>query len=275
MAFAVFSIAEAVELGEFVLAAYDLFAAGDPPGFVLPGGYTLVSKVYADDFTDGVPDYKVFGFIARQGTDVVVALRGTEGVAEWITDFEFRLVRFPYAAAGSAERGFTGFYSTLRTSPSNSGERIVDALSDLVSVGGVASLRIGAHSLGSALATMLALELASQSIFDSPVPYTFGSPRVGDKVFAGTYDRLVETSWRLANQNDVVPQLPPQLAGYVHVDAEVPLNSDDRTRHNFRCWHAMRTYLNTLDSSVALDGSCAPLPLLTTSTANGATALRA
>ena len=52
----IFSVTEAVELGRFVLAAYDLFAANDPPQFALPNGYTLVSKVYADDLTDGLPD---------------------------------------------------------------------------------------------------------------------------------------------------------------------------------------------------------------------------
>jgi hypothetical protein len=89
--------------------------------------------------------------------------------------------------------------------------------------------------------------------------YTFGSPRVGDKVFAGTYDNLVASSWRVANLNDLVPQLPPQLAGYVHVDAEVPINSDDRCRQTVACWHALDTYLNTLDSSVPLDPTCVPV----------------
>src|SRR5947209_1035452 len=69
----VFSVPEAVELGQFILAAYDLFTANDPAVFTPPDGYTLVSKVYADDLTDGLPVYKVFGFIARSGSDVVVA----------------------------------------------------------------------------------------------------------------------------------------------------------------------------------------------------------
>ncbi len=258
MTASVFSVTEAVELGRFILAAYDLFAANDPPAFTPPDGYALVSKVYADDLTDGLPVYKVFGFIARSGADVVVAIRGTEGVFEWIMDFLFAPTTFPYLAAGKTEHGFTNFYTTFRSGPSDASPRVVEALRSLVAGGSVQTLRITAHSLGSALATMLAIDVSGNGVFKTPTVYTFASPRVGDKVFAGTYDGLVPDSWRVNNLNDIVPQLPPQLAGYVHVDAEVPINSEDRTNHSLNCWHSLLTYLNTLDGSVALDASCVP-----------------
>jgi predicted lipase len=255
-----FSTAEAVELGQFVLAAYDLFSGNDPPAFAPPAGYALVSKIYADDITDGTPDFKVFGFIARSGSDVVVAIRGTEGIFEWIMDFAFFPVPFPFFNAGRTERGFTGFYSTFRTGPDNTHPRVSETLSGLVADGTVETLRITGHSLGSALATLLALDVAGNGIFAAPNVFTFASPRVGDKVFAGTYDSLVQNSWRISNLNDIVPQLPPAFGGfgYVHVDAEVPINSDVTSRHNLRCWHDLRTYLNTLDASVGLDPDCVP-----------------
>jgi predicted lipase len=259
MPLATFSIPEAVELGQFVLAAYDLFTTGAPPDFTPPDGYTLVSKIYADDITDGIPDYKVFGFIARSGSDVIVAIRGTEGVLEWIMDFLFTQVPFPFVNAGRTEKGFTDFYSTFQTGPDSTFPRVLDALRTLTADGTVTTLRISAHSLGSALAAMLAIDVAGNGVFASPTVYTFASPRVGDKVFAGTYDGLVPNTWRVSNLNDIVPQLPPAFAGYVHVDSEVPINSDDRTRHTVRCWHALLTYLNTLDSSVALDAECVPV----------------
>jgi predicted lipase len=252
---AVFSPTEAVELGQFVLQAYNLF--GGLP-LVLPAGYTLVTPIYADDITDNDPDYKVFGFIARKGSDVVVAIRGTEGILEWIRDFDLILVRFPYATAGRTEQGFRDFYSTFRTGNTAASSRVTQAISQLVADGSVNTLRISGHSLGSALATMLALDLTANKVFTGPVVYTFGGPRVGDKVFAGTYDGLVASSFRITNLNDLVPTLPPQLAGYVHVDAEIPINSDDHTRQTIVCWHALLTYLNTLDPTVPLDAGCVP-----------------
>jgi len=258
MPLATFSIPEALQLGQFVLAAYDLYTANDPASFTPPGGYSLVSKIYADDLTTDVPDYKVFGFIARSGPDVIVAIRGTENVLEWIVDSLFRLVPFPYVSAGRTEQGFTDFYSSFRTGANNTGSRVLDALRALTADGTVKTLRIAGHSLGSALATLLAIDVAGNGVFASPTVYTFASPRVGDKVFAGTYDSLISDSWRIANLMDIVTQLPPSFAGYVHVDAEVPINSDDRTKHTVTCWHALLTYLNTLNSSVALDADCVP-----------------
>ncbi len=253
-----FSAQQAVQLGKLVLAAYDLFTDGDPAGFMPPAGYSLVSKVYADDVTDNTAEFKVFGFIAKNGPDVVVAIRGTQGVFEWIRDAEFRLVRFPYVNAGNVERGFGGFYSTFRTAPSNTAPRVVDALAKLIAEDAVETLQIAGHSLGSALATLLAIDVAVNGGFARPVVYTFASPRVGDKVFAGTYDGLVETSWRIANRNDIVTDFPSQYIGYAHVDAYYPINSDDRCKHSFRCWHSLETYLNTLDSSVAVEAACVP-----------------
>src|SRR5262249_19562759 len=162
-------------------------AQNDPVNFTPPAGYTLVSKVYADDITDGLPDFKVFGFIARSGSDAVVAIRGTEGVLEWIMDSLFVPVPFPYLPAGRTEQGFTGFYSTFRTGPDNTQPRVVDALRGLVADGTVKTLRITGHSLGSALATLLALDVAGNGVFSTPTVYVFASPRVGDKIFAGTY----------------------------------------------------------------------------------------
>jgi predicted lipase len=254
---AVFDPAEAVQLGQLVLAAYDLYSSGAAAP-VLPPGYTLVSNIYADDITDNDPAYKVFGFIARKGPEVVVAVRGTEGILEWIRNFDLELVRFPYATAGKTEQGFNGFYATFRTGNTVTDYRVITTLSQLVAVGDVTSIKITGHSLGGALATMLAVDLAANSVWVNPIVYTFASPRVGDKVFAGTYDNLVATSWRLSNLNDLVPKLPPELTGFVHVDAEFPINSDDRCRQTFDCWHSMLTYLNTINPTIALAPSCVP-----------------
>jgi predicted lipase len=256
-----FDIQEALQLGQFVQAAYDLFQSGDPPDFTPPAGYTLVTKVYADDITDGIPDYMVFGYIARSASpnsDVIVAIRGTEGILEWIMDFRFLQTNFPYVnGAGKTEKGFTYFYSTFHTGPDNTHPRVVEAIRALMSDGTVATLRITGHSLGAALATLLAIDVAGNQVFATPSVYTFASPKVGDKVFAGSFDNFVTDSWRISNRNDLVPQLP-FFTGYVHVDAEYPINSDDSTKFSLPCWHSLRTYLHTLDNSQPLDSVCEP-----------------
>lgn len=255
-----YSTALAVQLGKLVLSAYDLYDQNDPAGFAPPPGYTLLSKVYADDITDDSADYEVFGFVARCGGEVVVAIRGTDGWLNWVSNVEFALVPCAMAGAGRTEAGFTDLYATFRTGPSDAAPRVVDFLRQQVAAGGVSAVRITGHSLGAALATLLALDFAQTAPAGAVAPevYTFASPLVGDKEFAATYDRLVETSWRIANANDIVPKVPPSFAGYAHVDAEVPINSDDRSRHTLVCWHSLDTYLNTLDPTQPLAPDCAP-----------------
>jgi hypothetical protein len=65
------------------------------------------------------------------------------------------------------------------------------------------------HSLGAALATLLASLKAPSSL------YTIGSPRVGDHDFVaslGTVD-----SFRYVDCCDAVTQLPPAFLGYAHL----------------------------------------------------------
>src|SRR5208283_4495565 len=78
------------------------------------------------------------------------------------------------------------------------------------------SVTICGHSLGGAIATLLALDVAANTNFKDPAVYTFASPRTGDQVFVNTYDHWVPDTVRIANRMDLVPKLPlPPL--YAHV----------------------------------------------------------
>ncbi|KAK7355393.1 hypothetical protein VNO80_14648 [Phaseolus coccineus] len=80
------------------------------------------------------------------------------------------------------------------------------------------------HSLGGALATLLALELSSNQLAKqgriSITMYNFGSPRVGNKRFAEVYNKRVKDSWRVVNHRDIIPTVP-RLMGYCHVERPV------------------------------------------------------
>ncbi|WVY97279.1 hypothetical protein V8G54_029430 [Vigna mungo] len=80
------------------------------------------------------------------------------------------------------------------------------------------------HSLGGALATLLALELSSNQLTKqgaiSITMYNFGSPRVGNKRFAEVYNEKVKDSWRVVNHRDIIPTVP-RLMGYCHVERPV------------------------------------------------------
>jgi Lipase (class 3) len=64
------------------------------------------------------------------------------------------------------------------------------------------------HSLGAALATLLASVKAPSAL------YTIGSPRVGDEDFVASLARV--NSFRYVDCCDIVTEMPPALFGYAH-----------------------------------------------------------
>ena len=116
------------------------------------------------------------------------------------------------------------------------------------------------HSLGAALATLFVMENSSKKKFDIGTCCTFASPRVGNLEFARAFDQLPVVSWRIVNQLDVVPKLPPHiplLLEYDHVDTEFKFSSADFAKSSLVCWHAMETYLHWLDPTTPVKAECA------------------
>jgi len=267
---------KAIELAQLVNAAYAI-APGDlanSAGTPVTAGniaYTVVTTIYANDLaTDMNPDRGndevSIGFVCQaDGTgDVVIAIRGTQGIQEWINDAEFLLVTCPFlAGAGRTEDGFTAMYNSLRTGVAAGSPTVVNALATLPYPQPATSLTICGHSLGGALATLLGLDVAANTTFN-PTVYTYASPRTGDPSFASTYNQVVKNSFRIANRLDLVPKLPfPPI--YEHVDELydlnpiqlLPLPPKILVKATLPCEHSLVSYLHLL--SVVSGGPVLPL----------------
>jgi pimeloyl-ACP methyl ester carboxylesterase len=184
-------------------------------------------------------------------------------------DADFLQVPCPFlAGAGHTEDGFTAMYASLRTGTAPGSTTVVDALAKLPQP--VGSVTACGHSLGGALATLLALDVAANTVFTSPAVYTYGSPRIGDSLFAATYDQVVKNSWRVANRVDIVPALPPPL-DYEHVLNPVelipvrlvPWPPKILVKYTVSCEHSLATYLYLLSlqsggPALPLEAACKP-----------------
>ena len=70
------------------------------------------------------------------------------------------------------------------------------------------------HSLGAAMATVMASRCAYKESIPDPVElYTYGSPRVGWKGYVVNLN-VVHHRWK--NNNDIVTTVPPTFLGYTH-----------------------------------------------------------
>ncbi len=274
----------AIQYGQLVNAAYDvptsdltqragekIPAARDPLGW----DYSIISTVYGNDLvTDLAPlagnDIVSYGYVLQDAArNVVIALRGTEHIREWIHDAAFLQKPCPFPpGAGNTEDGFTTVYQTLSVTPDLT-NKLTASLAGLPLAQPVASLVICGHSLGGALVTLLALDIASNTTL-RPTVYTYASPATGDALFATTYDAAVPNTFRVANQLDVVPTLPlqdalPPLPQYQHVGSATllnPFSAAQKVVPTPLCEHNLTSYLYLLTGQTGLTIAPANLPQL-------------
>lgn len=251
---------KAIFWGEFINVAYSMYARGEanpaqPLNF--PKGWKLVKNINADAGVSFYRQKEFIGFVAQSLKDPyqhAVVLHGTEGVLDYIDDFEFLLTDFPLVPnGGRTEYGFTKFYESFSfIDPiTGSSQSLDDYLNDLNQT---STFTVAGASLGGALATLHALVLASREL---PVEaFLFASPMVGDATFVKTYNALVPMSYRIVNQPDLVPKLPGIALGYKHVNTQFEINSLEfpEIKHSVRCFHSTDVYLYSLgDKDVNLD----------------------
>lgn len=234
--------------------------AGKP---VIPGkNYTVFKTLYACDLaTDIHPNrpidegWKTIGIIATNdldATDVFIAIRGTSTIWEWVQDLKFFPKPFSNVPGGGlTDDGFTHMYQSFSFQPlANPGVFIEDLAGSLSSQ---AKVIITGHSLGAALATLLALDLSAHSKFPLKV-YTLASPRVGDHTFKSVFDTTILDCFRVVNRLDIVPKTPPPLL-YFHVGDESEAVPTGQVCGTIPCEHHLTTYLNLLATQIGTQAS--------------------
>ena len=241
--------------------------------------YKVIASIYANDLaTDMNPSRGNSGVSiglvlqAVASGDTVIAIRGTEGIQEWVQDAKFLSVPCPFLpGAGNTEDGFTAMYNSMIIKTVAGSVPVVKALPTLQWTKPVTTLTICGHSLGGALATLLALDVAANtsSPFDNQAVYTYASPKAGDPQFVSTYNHVVPNTTRIANRMDLVPKLPlPPL--YEHVLGLSELNPvilgippKVLVKFDIVCEHILHTYLHLLSmmaggTVLPLDPQCVP-----------------
>ncbi len=176
---------------------------------------------YVDKF-DHLKDFQLTATFENKGTDTqgvfgiaykkrfVVAFRGSEetGIEDWITDLKFIKKVYPYSESNNKKvkvhYGFIQAYKSVREVILKAAR--ATAAKEIICTG---------HSLGAGLATLCALDLQYNLPEKEISCCTYGSPRVGNKHFAASYNRRVPQTYRFVNRADLIPKLP--IIGYKHI----------------------------------------------------------
>lgn len=160
-----------------------------------------------------------FGFLLESEEESILVFRGTQRTAEWVGNIY--AVQEDYINPQTGEslgRIHTGF------------RRIADGIINPLAVDAVKQINpnkpcyISGHSLGSALATLLALDiaLAVPELQPQLQVYVYASPRVGNPDFVNSYAQILPNTFRITNLADPIPTMPPTKlrAEFVHVGEE-------------------------------------------------------
>jgi triacylglycerol lipase len=165
--------------------------------FIVPSGYRYLSSFSAQAYGSIL---ETFGYLLESDDTIILAFRGTTSTADTVSDLIASQIPYPwFSNGGNTHRGFTEIYATAR-------EQIIDALAKSDSH---KKLIITGHSLGGALATLCALDLAYNTKFAAPIVYTYGSPRVGDPTFAAAYNQKIAFNHRIMIDSDLITLIPP------------------------------------------------------------------
>lgn len=143
---------------------------------------------------------------------IITAFRGTEPaqIKDWLTDGTAP----PRQGPGGTGRVHDGFAEALDSIYPELKATLEEWRTDGQSVW------FTGHSLGGALAMLAGARLyLEEPRLAADGVYTFGQPRTCDATLAAAYNRgFKDRMYRFVNNNDVVPQLPPEPF-YTHVDA--------------------------------------------------------
>lgn len=199
-----------------------------------------------------IPEYVVEkdGVRVIQGYDsqnnvLFTAFRGSSNIQNWIDNIQISKVS-PYNDTSiEVEKGFFTAYTYVNT------ELIVN-IGILSTKYSTTNIIVAGHSLGGALATLMAYNIVNEYNKYSIINvFTYGSPRIGNENFVKSFEKYNIPSHRITHYYDMVPHVPEEFVGYLHVSNEIWYNEDNS--HYKLC----NDYNIPEDDSCS--NSCAPL----------------
>ncbi|KAG9257759.1 Alpha/Beta hydrolase protein [Emericellopsis atlantica] len=157
-------------------------------------------------------------------TEIVVSVRGSSNVRNWIANLDFNFEDSPIVSGGKVHDGFNRAWNEMRSG-------VTAAIRDAMNAHPGYRVVATGHSLGAAVATLAAAQLRNDGI---PVDlYTYGSPRAGNDVLSDYISNQAGPEFRITHLDDPVPRLPPIIFGYRHTSPEYWLSVGDATGDDY------------------------------------------
>jgi hypothetical protein len=151
-----------------------------------------------------------------------ISFRGSSNIENWIDNIRIKKIA-PYNDTNiEVEKGFYKEYN-------NSKIELMDNLSRLSKKYNTNNIFLTGHSSGAAMATLTAFDILSiyNDYYELKYLITFGSPRVGNEYFSQYFNKFSFTSYRVTHYYDMVPHVPEEFLGFLHLSNEIWYNREN------------------------------------------------
>lgn len=131
---------------------------------------------------------------------VWLAFRGSEEAEDWKANLKFTTTSWPDGGGGRVHYGFYTQYAQIR-------KTVFKTVDEKVAAGWV-NFHVTGHSLGGAIAELVAMALAHRHPNVRVQMINFGAPGVGDKHWVSAFNSKIKLATRIVNNKDIVTCLP-------------------------------------------------------------------
>lgn len=186
-------------------------------------------------------------YIWKYNDTVAISFRGTESIGDIKDDISIiqRIFEVPKDHVNSLQRSMlvhTGIYKQFLCLEPKLSTILSGNISDSNKI-----IYVTGHSLGGGLATLASLYYSYK--YANPIYcITFGSPRVGNKDFANTFNERIAKSVRFVNQEDPIPFFPSDIF-YEHVCGIKYIDRNNKIQNkitNNRFLHCIKDFICSL-----------------------------
>ena len=158
-------------------------------------------------------------YVFRTSQFMVLAFRGSQELKDWLTNLTTQMRNLTIRKNGVTSissyqgRVHAGFFLAWAIIEQSVLAQLSRWQLEAAKKGEtLPPLYISGHSLGGALATIAAAALSDNGVNVAGV-YTFGQPRVGDRLFVRQLNEHINGRvFRFVNNNDIVPHVPPPFS---------------------------------------------------------------
>ena len=186
--------------------------------------------------------FGIFSIIDADQNTLILGFRGTQTAIDLLEDTHVRQNSFEFG--GNVHQGFLDVYNGIK-----------DQVSNFLKTFSGTNLIITGHSLGSTVATLVALYAFNTYPNLNITLITFACPRIGDLIFSKNVNDKIPIHFTFRNESDIVPNLPPAVAvniinpstpwNYYHCGLPIVFNDNWNSVLNN---HNIANYLNFLNT---------------------------